>query len=71
MYWYWLQEAQVKTQQNSFLSIIQMQDNGCLANDVDKQHRWKQMIMTPEKGSAQPMTKARVCGKLNTIKEDL
>ena len=37
----------MKTQQNSILSIIQIQDNGCLVNDVAKQHGGKQMIMIP------------------------
>ena len=37
----------MKTQQNSILSIVQMQDNGCLFNDVAKAHGWTQMIMTP------------------------
>ena len=34
----WPQGAQVKTQQNSILLIAQMQDNGCLVNDVAKTH---------------------------------
>ena len=37
----WLQGAQVKTQQNSILSVIQMRDNGCLVNDVAKAHGGK------------------------------
>ena len=44
---YWPQGAQVTTQQNSILSVVQMRDNGCLVNDVAKAHRGKQMIMTP------------------------
>ena len=43
----WPQGAQVKTQQNSILSIVQMRDNGCLVNDVSKAHEGTQMIMTP------------------------
>ena len=43
----WPQGAQVKTQQNSILSIVQIQDNGCFINDVAIQHGGKQMIMTP------------------------
>ena len=43
----WPQGAQVKTQQNSILSIVQMRDNGCLVNDVAKAHGGTQMIMTP------------------------
>jgi len=34
----WPQRAQVKTQQNSILSVIQMRDNGYLVNDVAKAH---------------------------------
>ena len=34
----WPQGAQVKTQQNSILSVVQMRDNGCLVNDVAIQH---------------------------------
>ena len=37
----------MKTQQNFILSIVQMQDNGCLVNDVAKQYGETQMIMTP------------------------
>ena len=37
----------MKTQQNSILSIVQMQDNGCLVNDVTKAHGGTQTIMTP------------------------
>ena len=37
----WPQGAQVKTQQNSILSVIQMRDNGCLVNDVAKAHGGK------------------------------
>ena len=43
----WAQGAQVTTQQNSILSVIQMQDNQCLVNDVAKAHGGKQMMMTP------------------------
>ena len=43
----WAQGAQVKTQQNSILSVIQMRDNQCLVNDVAKAHGGKQMMMTP------------------------
>ena len=32
----WPQGAQVKTQQNSILLIIQMRDHGCLVSDVAK-----------------------------------
>ena len=42
----WPQGAQVKTQQNSILLVIQMCDNGCLVNDVAKAHRGKQMMLT-------------------------
>ena len=34
----WPQGAQVKTQYDSILSIVQIQDNGCLVNDVAIQH---------------------------------
>ena len=44
---YWPQGAQVKTQHNSILSVCQMQDNGCLVNDVAKAHGGKQMIQNP------------------------
>ena len=37
----------MKTQQNSILSAIQMQDNGYLVNDVTKAHGETQMMMTP------------------------
>ena len=37
----------MKTQQNSVLSVIQMQDNGCLVNDVAKAHGRTQVMMTP------------------------
>ena len=36
----------MKTQYNSILLVIQMRDNGCLANDVAKAHGGKQMMMT-------------------------
>ena len=42
----WPQGAQVKTQQNSILSVIQMRDNGCVVNDVTKAHGGKQMMLT-------------------------
>ena len=32
----WYQGAQVKTQYNSILSILQMRDHGCLVNDTSK-----------------------------------
>merc|ERR1712194_467828 len=44
---YWPQGAQVKTQQNSILSVCQMRDNGCLVSDVAKAHGGKQIIQTP------------------------
>ena len=44
---YWPQGAQVKTQQNSILSVVQMRDNGCLINDVAIQHGGLQRILTP------------------------
>ena len=43
----WPQGAQVKTQHNSILSVCQMQDNGCLVNDIAKAHCGKQVILTP------------------------
>ena len=43
----WPQGVQVKTQQNSILSIIQMRDHGCLVSDIAKRYGGKQMIMTP------------------------
>ena len=43
----WPKGAQVKTQHNSILSIVQIQDNGCLVNDVTKAHGGTQIIMTP------------------------
>ena len=36
----------MKTQQNSILSIIQLQENGCLVNDFAKAHGGTQMMMT-------------------------
>ena len=41
------QGAQVKTQQNSILSFIQMQDNQCFVNNIDKVYRGKHTMMTP------------------------
>ena len=43
----WAQGAQVKTQENLILSVVQMRDNGCLVNDVALAHRGKQEILTP------------------------
>ena len=43
----WPVGARVKTQQNSILSIVQMQDKGCLVNDVAKAHGGTYTIMTP------------------------
>ena len=43
----WPQGAQVKTQHNSILSVIQMRDNGCLVKDVAKAHGGTQMMLTP------------------------
>ena len=37
----WAQGDQVTTQQNSILSVIKMQDNQCLVNDITKAHRGK------------------------------
>ena len=37
---FWPEEAQVKTQQNSILSVIQMCDNGCLVNDVTRKETY-------------------------------
>ena len=42
----WPQEAQVKTQQNFILSVVQMQDNGIFVNVVAEQHGRTQMMMT-------------------------
>mmetsp|Transcript_60638 Transcript_60638/g.67826 ORF Transcript_60638/g.67826 Transcript_60638/m.67826 type:complete len:247 (+) Transcript_60638:871-1611(+) len=50
---YWHQGAQMKTQQNSILSVVQMRDNGCLVNDIAKAHGRKQIIQTPN-GMKQP-----------------
>ena len=44
---YWPQGVQMKTQQNSILSVIQMRDNGCVVNDVAMAHGGKYMILTP------------------------
>ena len=43
----WPQGAQVKTQQNSMLSVVQMRDNGCLVNDVAIKYEGLQRILTP------------------------
>ena len=43
----WPQGAQGKTQQNSILLVCQMQDNGCLVNDITKAHGRKHVILTP------------------------
>ena len=43
----WAQGAQVKTQQNSILSVVQMRDNGCVVNDVAMAPSGKQEILTP------------------------
>ena len=43
----WPQGAQVKTQQNSILSVVQMRDNECLFNDIAIQHGGLQQILTP------------------------
>ena len=43
----WAQGTQVKTQENSILSVVQMRDNGCVVNDVAKAHGGKQEILTP------------------------
>ena len=43
----WTQGAQVKTQHNSILLVIQMRDNGCLVNDVAIANGRKQIMMTP------------------------
>ena len=43
----WPQGAQVKTQQNLILSVIQMRDHECVVNDVAKAHGGKQMMLTP------------------------
>ena len=43
----WPQGRQVKTQQNSILSILQMHNHGCLISDNSKQRGGKQIIMTP------------------------
>ena len=40
------QGAQVKTQQDSILLVIQRRDNGCVVNDVAKAHGGKQMMLT-------------------------
>ena len=37
----------MKTQHNSILSVIQMQDNQCLVNDIAKADGGKQMMLTP------------------------
>ena len=42
----WAQGAQVKTQENSILSVVQMRDNGCVVNDVAMAHGGKQEILT-------------------------
>ena len=41
------QGAQVKTQENSILSVVQMRDNGCVVNDVALAHGGKQEMLTP------------------------
>ena len=43
----WAQGAQVNTQQNSIISVIQMRDIGCVVNDVAKAHGGQQMMLTP------------------------
>ena len=42
----WPQGAQVKTQENSILSVVQMRDNKCVVNDVAKAHGGTQEILT-------------------------
>ena len=42
----WPQGAQVKTQENSILSVVQMRDNKCVVNDVAKAHGGRQEILT-------------------------
>ena len=42
----WTQGAQVKTQENSIIPVVQMRDNGCVVNDVALAHRGKQEILT-------------------------
>ena len=39
----WCQGAQVKTQQNSILLILQMRDHGCLVSKVSKRHGGKHL----------------------------
>ena len=43
----WAQGAQVKMQENSILSVVQMRDNGCVVNDAVLAHGGKQEILTP------------------------
>ena len=42
----WPQGAQVKTQENSILSVVQMRDNKYAVNDVAKAHGGTQEILT-------------------------